>query len=120
MPTAFHTKHEVQELLILAAAQSNVIAATQTLQNTLDDDMMSSDQSSDSSVNSDSDSNESSEFDDDVHYQSMLLSGTALLGLSASLSGNGSRGQYDQFEKCHQLFDIALQWPDRHFRHKFR
>ena len=82
--------------------------------------MMSSDQSSDSSVNSDSDSNESSEFDDDVHYQSMLLSGTALLGLSASLSGDGSRGQYDQFEKCHQLFDIALQWPDRHFRHKFR
>lgn len=120
MPTPFHTKHEVQELLFLAASQSHVIAAAQALQNDLDEDMMSSDQSSDRSADSDSDLDEGSGLDNDVLYQSMLLSGVTLLGFAASLSGDGSRGPYDQFQKCHQFFDIALAWPDRHFRHKFR
>ncbi|KAK2466620.1 hypothetical protein APHAL10511_000878 [Amanita phalloides] len=116
MPTAFCTKHDIQELLILAAAQSSTIAIAEEL----DHEMMSSDQSSDSSADSDSVANEGSELDGDMLYHSMLLSGATLLGFAASLSGDGSRGPYDQFEKCHQFFDIALGWPDRHFHHKFR
>ncbi|KAK2464094.1 hypothetical protein APHAL10511_003881 [Amanita phalloides] len=115
MPTSFCTKHEIQELLAFAAAQSNVIAVTQALQNDLDEEMMSLDQSSDTS----SDASEAG-LDEEESYQSMLFSGLTLLGFAASLSGDGSRGQYNQFEKCHQFFDIALGWPDRHFRHKFR
>lgn len=46
--------------------------------------------------------------------------GYAAAAIAAILSGDGSRGPYNQFQKCTEYFDNSLGWPDRDFRFEYR
>lgn len=51
-----------------------------------------------------------------------LLDLTALnwTEIALSMTGDGSRGSYDQIPKSVDFFSVCLQAPDREFRHMFR
>ncbi|KAJ7746036.1 hypothetical protein B0H16DRAFT_1462622 [Mycena metata] len=42
------------------------------------------------------------------------------IAIAAAMSGDGSRGAYDQIIKSKDFFSVCLQAPDREFRHMFR
>lgn len=66
---------------------------------------------------------EHEDFDDEANQRiSHFFHGTSmgLRALSLMLSGPGSRGPYNQWQKCEEFFDVSMSWPDRDFRHEYR
>jgi hypothetical protein len=50
----------------------------------------------------------------------LLMIALEYQSLAASISGDGSRGQYNQIPRSKDYFSCCLQGPDREFRHHFR
>jgi hypothetical protein len=69
-----------------------------------------------------SDDEEDEEFDDTVGTDGEALELLALeqLGIMECLSGDGSRGPYDNIPKSKDFFPGLLSNPERRFRHFFR
>ncbi|OSC99379.1 hypothetical protein PYCCODRAFT_840847 [Trametes coccinea BRFM310] len=70
----------------------------------------------------DADTDESEPIFDDTGLAADTLFNTSIgiLSLASSVSGESSRGPYNQIPRCPEFFPIALGWPDREFRHSFR
>ncbi|TBU42918.1 hypothetical protein BD309DRAFT_961919 [Dichomitus squalens] len=72
------------------------------------------------------DADEDSEPEDDWSFRDAFaadviqLAGFSWAQFAASFSGPGSRGPYNTWLKSQDFFPIALQSPDRWFRHMFR
>jgi hypothetical protein len=57
--------------------------------------------------------------DDDIS-EILELSALNWMAIAQGMSGDGSRGSYDQIPKSLDFFSVCLQAPDREFRHMFR
>jgi hypothetical protein len=57
---------------------------------------------------------------DDQISEIIELSALQWTQLALSMSGDGSRGPYNQFPKSTDFFSTSLQAPDRYFRRMFR
>jgi hypothetical protein len=58
-------------------------------------------------------------FPDDTS-EILELSALDWAAVAERMSGDGSRGSYDQILKSADFFSVSLQAPDREFRHMFR
>ncbi|KAG2368625.1 hypothetical protein BDR07DRAFT_1582019 [Suillus spraguei] len=50
----------------------------------------------------------------------LLMVALEYQSLAVSITGDGSRGPYNQTPRCKDFFSCCLQSPDREFRHYFR
>ena len=57
---------------------------------------------------------------DHIVPEILQLAAFSWADFAMSLTGEGSRGPYNSWPKSHEFFTVALQSPDRWFRHMFR
>ncbi|KAG0707246.1 hypothetical protein DFH29DRAFT_897858 [Suillus ampliporus] len=63
------------------------------------------------------------DLDDDDYLSdsdALLMAALEYRFLAASITGDGSRGPYNQIPWCKDFFSCCLQSPNREFRHYFR
>lgn len=112
MPSSLKRKRDVEDICYLAAGQMQTLAVARTRAADLEAQLYEDD---------DDDEEGRLTFELNEHAAAYFRrTSTGLMAYASTLSGPGSRGRYNQFEKCAQFFPIALGWPDRHFRHEFR
>ena len=56
---------------------------------------------------------------DDID-ETLDLAALNWIAIAERMSGDGSRGTYDQIPKSADFFSVCLRAPDREFRHMFR
>ena len=116
MPAPVKRKRDIAEDLVLCGAQLAVSAAAARESKRLR-----------TCLTFDADGDESTAtFDFEVADKENVFS-IALCILAAARSHSAecqcnttSRGPYNQIPRCKTYFSVALQWPDRWFRHTFR
>lgn len=57
---------------------------------------------------------------DDFVQEVLEMHALVTFHMAFSLTGDGSRGSYNQYAKSADFFSTTLQSPDRQFRHQFR
>ncbi|KAF9230759.1 hypothetical protein BU15DRAFT_83225 [Melanogaster broomeanus] len=115
MPSSVRTtRDDLQTILVIAAAYMQSLALTQPAIRNL---TLELDQAEAQLDLDDLEADEDLLGNQTPDFQRMSA---GLVAIAATLSGPGSRGPYDQIDKCTTWFTIALGWPDRDFHHTFR
>ncbi|KAG1827921.1 hypothetical protein EV424DRAFT_1555011 [Suillus variegatus] len=107
MPRVQRRKHNYRDILTLHSILASTLAVSKRSQHNFEQVF----------------SPEHEDFDDEANQRiSRFFHGTSmgLCALSLMLSGPGSRGPYNQWQKCEEFFDVSMSWPDRDFRHEYR
>jgi hypothetical protein len=78
------------------------------------------DDDNDHNIPADDDDSDSLTGNDNDLSEILELSALQWMQIALAMSGDGSRGPYNQFPKSADFFAISLQAPERYFRQMFR
>ena len=81
---------------------------------------LDNDDLNDDNISADDEDSDSKSGNDNNLGEILELSAFQWMQIALAMSGDGSRGPYNQFPKSADFFAISLQAPERYFRQMFR